>query len=203
MAYTKGNNLYVAINNKETAVTADTNKGIVNGQSVHRDEFGIDKGIFWSPKGDLLAYYRKDETMVTDYPLVDIDQRIAEVKNIKYPMAGMKSHQVTLGIYYPKSNKTVLLKQGTCRTYLTNISWDPSEKYIYIAILNRGQNHMKLNQYDAATGDFIKTLFEEKNEKYVEPLHPLFFMPVKQDQFIWQSQRDGFNHLYLYNTKGD
>lgn len=205
-AYTIKNNLYVSVNGKEFAVTNDTNINIVNGQSVHRDEFGIYKGTFWSPDGDLLAFYRMDQTMVTDYPLVHIDNlsdRIAEEEKIKYPMAGTTSHQVTVGVFNPATLKIVYLKTGEpADQYLTNITWGPDDKYIYVAVLNRAQTHMKLNQYNAATGDFIKTLFEEKDDKYVEPLHRMYFLNTKPEQFIWQSQRDGYNHLYLYNTDG-
>ncbi len=205
LAYTIDNNLYVSDNKGNTTqITKDDNKGIVNGDAyVHRQEFGIDNGIFWSPKGNLLAFYRKDETMVADYPLVDITSRIATLKNIKYPMAGETSEQVTLGIYNLKSKSTIFLKTGEPKDhYLTRISWDPSEKFIYVAELNREQNHMELNQYDAATGDFIKTLFEEKNHRYVEPEHDMYFLKTKPAQFVWQSERDGYNHLYLYDTSG-
>ncbi|PIX36598.1 MAG: hypothetical protein COZ59_00225 [Bacteroidetes bacterium CG_4_8_14_3_um_filter_31_14] len=69
-------------------------------------------------------------------------------------------------------------------------------------MLNPQQNYMKFNQYDATTGEFIKTLFEEKNDKYVEPLTPAVFLKKSPNQFIWQSQRDGYNHLYLYDISG-
>ncbi|MDP4291753.1 MAG: DPP IV N-terminal domain-containing protein, partial [Bacteroidota bacterium] len=203
VAFTRDNNLFVCIKGKEAAVTHDADKGIVNGQSVHRNEFGITKGTFWSPRGNLLAYYRMDETMVAQYPLVDISSRIATVENIRYPMAGETSHQVTLGVYNPETGKTVFMKTGGPDDhYLTNISWDPSEKYIYIAELNREQDHMRFNKYDAQTGDFVKTLFEEANERYVEPLVPAQFLKTKPNQFIWQSQRDRYTHLYLYDTEG-
>ncbi|MFH0866325.1 MAG: DPP IV N-terminal domain-containing protein [Bacteroidota bacterium] len=205
-AYTVENNLFISVKGKEYAVTSDTNINIVNGQSVHRDEFGISKGTFWSPSGTLLAFYRMDQTMVTDYPLVyisDLENRIAEEEDIKYPMAGMTSHHVTVGVYNPLTQKKIFLKTGEpAEQYLTNITWSPDEKYIFIAVLNRAQNHMKLNQYDASTGEFVKTLFEEENDKYVEPLHGLYFLKMKTDQFMWQNQRDGYNHLYLYNTDG-
>ena len=203
LAYTIENNLFVALEGNQIAITKDESKEIVNGQTVHRNEFGISKGTFWSPKGNYLAFYRKDETMVTDYPIVNIDKRIAEVENTKYPMAGMTSHEVTLGVYSISENKTVFLKTGEPKDqYLTNVSWGPNEDFIYIAVLNRGQDHLKLNQYDAKTGEFVKTLFEESNERYVEPEHGLSFLNSKPDQFVWQSERDGFNHLYLYNTEG-
>jgi len=203
IAYTLDNNLFVAVKSKQIQITNDKDAGIVNGQTVHRSEFGISKGTFWSPNGNFLAFYRKDETMVKDYPLVDIDTRIAEVKNTKYPMAGMKSEEVTLGVYDVNSGKTVFINTGEpAEQYLTNISWDPSEQYVYIAVLNRDQNFMKLNQYDIATGELTKTLFEEKSEKYVELEHPLYFFDKNPEQFIWFSERDNFQHLYIYKTDG-
>lgn len=204
LAYTKANNLFVMDKSgKETAISAEENKGIVYGQSVHRNEFGIDGGIFWSPNGEKLAFYRMDETMVTDYPLVDISTRIATEKNIKYPMAGETSHEVTIGVYDLKSGNTIYLKTGEPKDhYLTNVAWSPDGKYIYVAELNREQNQMKLNRYNAATGSFDKTLFEETHPKYVEPEHPVLFVKNSPNQFIWQSNRDGYNHLYLYDVSG-
>jgi len=205
-AFTVENNLYfVNGEGKKTAITNDEDPGIVNGSAyVHRQEFGIDNGIFWSPKGNYIAFYRKDETMVTDYPLVDITKRTAELKNTKYPMIGKKSEEVTLGIYNISTGKTIFadVSDFDAERYLTGISWGPDEKFIYIGVLNRGQNHLKLNKYDALNGKFIKTLFEEKNERYVEPEHQLIFVEELKDQFIWFSERDGYNHLYLYDTEG-
>lgn len=204
LAYTLGNNLYLLDKNAVVRdITHDSDKNIVNGNIVSRNEFGINKGIFWSPKGDYLAFYRKDESDVADYPLVDVTQRIATLKNIKYPMAGEKSEHVSLGVYDIKTGKTLFIENDrSSEQYLTNISWDPSEKYIYIAVLNREQNHLWLNKYEVATGQKVKTLFEETDNRYVEPLNPLYFLKAQPDEFIWQSRRDGYNHLYLYTTEG-
>ena len=204
VAYTKAQNLFISTAGRENeAVTNEANPQIVNGQAAHRSEFGITKGTFWSPTGQKLAYYRMDQTMVTDYPLVDISTTPAVPKLIKYPMAGDKSHQVKVGVYDLNTRKTIFLQTGEPKEqYLTNLAWSPDEKSIYLAVLNRGQNDMKLNQYDAATGAFVKTLFEEKDDKFVEPLNPMEFVLGHADQFVWQSQRDGFMHLYLYNTSG-
>jgi dipeptidyl-peptidase-4 len=203
-AFTQENKLYISgAEEKSIPVAGEDNPYIVYGQSVHRNEFGIKKGTFWSPKGNFLAFYRMDETKVGDYPLVDIFEREAKLKNIKYPMAGMTSHEVTVGVYELSTGKTVYLKTGEPKErYLTNISWDPSEKYIYIAELNREQNHLKVNQYDITTGEKTRTLFEERNDRYVEPEQPLLFLKKTPDQFIWQSKRSGYNHLYLYDTTG-
>lgn len=204
MAYTKDNNLYIQDGKgKEIAVTNESNKGVVSGQTVHRNEFGIDKGTFWSPQGDLLAFYRMDETMVTDYPLVDISARVARLKDIKYPMAGMKSHHVTIGIYNPVTNNTVFLNTGTPKEkYLTNVTWSPDGKSVYIAELNRGQDTCVLKSYNAASGKLEVTLFTETHKKYVEPEHGAIFLKSDPSKFLWFSKRDGFNHLYLYDVSG-
>ena len=213
IVYTVKNNLYLIRNGKTLAITDDASEHIVNGQSVHRQEFGIDTGIFPAPDHEKIAYYRMDEGMVTDYPVIDWSVTPAQNKNIKYPMAGNTSHQVTLGVYDAKSNKTTFLNiEGDKEQYLTAVTWSPDSKYIFVGVLNRDQNHMKMNQYDAATGSFIKTLFEEQSDKYVEPQHPLLFFPNSNTDFIWQSQRTGYNHLFHYHlekgliaqiTKGD
>lgn len=206
VAYTIENNLYFADNKSKTVqITYDEDKGIVNGSNyVHRQEFGINKGIFWSPEGNFIAFYRKDETMVADYPLVDITTRIATVKNTKYPMIGEKSEEVTLGIYNLRTGKTVFcnVTNFTKEHYLTSITWSLDEKYIFIGVLNREQNHLKMNKYNASDGSFVKTLFEEKNKRYVEPEHPFYFLPNRNNEFLYYSERDGYDHLYLYNTEG-
>jgi dipeptidyl-peptidase-4 len=203
VAYLDNFNLFVSDGTAAKQVTTDGTKDIVYASSVHRDEFGISKGIFWSNNGKQLAFYRMDQQMVSDYPIIDWTSRPAKNVNIKYPMAGDKSHEVTVGVYNAETKTTIYLKTGQpAEQYLTNIAWSPDDKYVYIAVLNRGQNHMMLNQYDAATGDFIKTIFEEKDEKYVEPLVPMLFLKTDPSKFIWQSNRDGWNHLYLYDLKG-
>lgn len=203
VAYLDNFNLFVAKNGDQKQVTTDGSADIVYASSVHREEFGITKGTFWSNSGKLLAFYRMDQGMVTDYPIIDWTTRPAKNVNIKYPMAGDKSHEVTVGVYNAETGAVVYLKTGgPAEQYLTNIAWSPDDKYVYIAVLNRGQNHMKLNQYDALSGTFIKTLFEEKDEKYVEPLVSMLFLKNDPGKFIWQSNRDGWNHLYLYDRNG-
>jgi dipeptidyl-peptidase-4 len=203
VAYTVDNNLYVYEGQSHTKITTEP-EGVVCGQSVHRNEFGINGGIFWSPDGNSIAFYRMDERMVASYPIVDTDKRIAEVKNERYPMAGEKSHEVTLGVYNLSSKATIYLKTGEpAEQYLTSVTWHPDNKIIYTGVLNRDQNHLVMNAYDALSGEFTKMLFEETDEKYVEPQHPLLFVPGQNNRFIWMSHRDGYSHLYLYDTDGN
>lgn len=208
VAYTVGSNLCIAHEGeKDLQINPDEKKAdpmdIVYGQAVHRNEFGIYKGTFWSPKGNCLAFYRMDQSMVTAYPQVNTTTRIATLEPDKYPMAGMTSHKVTVGIYHIQSGKTVYLQAGDpTDRYFTNISWSPDEKSIYVIELNRDQNHSQLVRYNAETGAKEAMLFEETHPKYVEPQHPIVFLPWDNNQFIYWSQRDGFHHLYLYNKEG-
>ena len=199
--YTKANNLYILKDGKEKAITSETSPHIISGQSVHRNEFGISGGIFTAEQESKVAFYRMDESMVKDYPVIDWSKVPAENKNIKYPMAGSTSHQVTLGIYDISQEQTVFLEiEGDKEQYLTSVTLSPDEKSIFVGVLNRDQNHLKLNQYDTRTGKFLKTLFEERSDKYVEPQNPLSFFPGSTTDFIWQSQRSGYNHLYHYHV---
>lgn len=204
VAYTVGNDLYIKSGAEEPVFVAG-NEGddIIFGHTVHRNEFGINKGTFWSPNGDALAFYREDNSMVSDYPLVNVEERVAKLENIKYPMAGMNSHHVTVGVYNLTTKATTYLKTGEpYDRFFTNVCWTPDNKYLLIAELNREQNHMQLKKYDAQSGDYVATLFEEKDDKWTEPQHPALFIPKKKGDFIWQSQKDGYNHLYIYSAEG-
>ncbi|WP_315381128.1 DPP IV N-terminal domain-containing protein [Hoylesella loescheii] len=204
VAFVKGDNLYV--NNAQGTLkqlTKDGSRDIVYGQSVHRDEFGIYKGTFWSNDGQKLAFYRMDQSMVADYPLVDIDTRIATETPVRYPMAGEKSHLVTVGIYDLNTDKTVYLNTGDpTDRYFTNIAWAPDGKLIYLIEMNRAQNHYSLDAYDPATGNKTATLYTESSDKYVHPMHAITFIPWDKSRFILQSEKDGYNHLYLFDTGG-
>lgn len=202
VAYTKDNNLYyLDANNNEYAVTADKDLNIVNGQTVSHNEFGISGGIFWSPDGKQLAFYRKDESLVGTFPLLDINSRTGSLREIKYPMAGMKSEQISLGVYDIASGKTVFMDVTDFgrEQYLTNITWGPKSDFIYIQVLDRAQKHMHLNQYCAKTGQFVKTLLTEANEEtYVEPQTPIVFLKNDASKFIYRTNnRDGYFNLYL------
>ena len=204
MAFTVENNLFIAKKEKrKIEVTGIPNKNFVSGQAIHRYEFGISKGTFWGPIGNYLAFYQKDETNVTEYPLVDVTTYPASLNNIKYPMAGQKSERARIGIFSTITNAEYYLNINTAdEHYLTNLSWTPDEKYVLVAEVNRAQNHMSYNRYDIRTGMKVNTIFEEKNDRWVEPEHDAVFLPKDTAKFLWMSERDGFMNLYLYDTNG-
>ena len=201
-AYVEDHQLYVVDGEgKKHQLSTDGSREIVYGQSVHRNEFGITKGTFWSPDGQRLAFYRMDQSMVQDYPQVDIFPREATYEPDKYPMAGMTSHKVTVGVYDLRTEKTIYLQAGDpTDRYFTNIAWSPDGNAIYMFELNRDQNDCRLVSYNAETGKKIAELYRETSDKYVEPLHPILFLPWDSSKFIMQSQKDGYNHLYLFDT---
>ena len=209
LAFVRDHNLFVCdADGNEQQLTTDGTSDMVYGQSVHRDEFGISSGLFWSDKGDKLAFYRMDQSMVSPYPQVDLNlepeegSRCAKAAPDRYPMAGETSHKVTVGVYDMASKKTVYLDAGDpTDRYFTNIAWSPDCKYVFLIELDRSQKHAKLDQYDANTGKFVATLFREDNDKYFEPLKPIKFLPWDSSRFIYETRRDGYNHIYLYRLE--
>lgn len=204
-AVLRDNNLFVVYaDGHDVKLTNDGSREIIYGQSVHRNEFGIEKGTFWSDNGQKLAFYRMDQSMVADYPQVNTFEREATYEPDKYPMAGMTSHKVTVGIYDFQTEKTTWLKLGDVTDrYFTNISWSPDGNTLYLFELNRLQNHCTLDAYNAETGEKIKTLYTEDSDKYVEPLHPITFLPWDSTQFVYWSWKDGYTHLYLMDVEGN
>jgi dipeptidyl-peptidase-4 len=205
IAYLIKNNVMVRYEDsrKIISVTQNKDENIVSGQAIARSEFGITDGLFWSPKGKYLAFYEKDESKVHNYPLLDINQTPGALNSIKYPMAGQKSEKARVGIFNTANQKTVFIETlKDPEGYLTNISFTPDEKYLFVAEVNRAQNHMWLNVYDALNGAFIKTILEETNDKWVEPEHPPYFPCDKKNNFIWMSEKNGFMNLYYYDFEG-
>lgn len=210
VAFVDNDNLYVTDGVGNTRqVTSDGSREMVYGQSVHRNEFGIEGGLFWNEQGTRLAFYRMDQSMVTDYPLVDVPEIddstrvIAEPAPEKYPMAGQTSHLVWVGVLDVATGDTVYLKAGDpTDRYFSNISWNPEGNVVYMMEGNRDQNEIELVAYDAVSGNRISSLYRETHPKYVEPQHPITFLPWDNSKFILWSEKDGYNHLYLYDTTG-
>ena len=205
-AYVEGQSLYLKKSDGTSVpVAVSENSQITYGQFVSRNEFGIEDGIFWSPDSTKIAFYRKDESKVTTFPLLDITTRTGSLREIKYPMAGMDSENVQLGIYDIASGKTVYVKEDEFGYdgYLTNVCWTPDGSSVLIQVLDRSQKHLKLNMYSAASGDLVRTLLTEDNDRFVEPQDPVWFLKGRNDIFIYRTDnRDGFRNLYLCDLNG-
>lgn len=204
IAYTLENGLYLATGLSNPALIAKgENPDIKFGQDVHQREFGIEKGLFWSPDGKLLTFYRSDDGNVTKYPFVDFTTRPATSVPASYPMAGMANQVVTIGVYNTETGTITYLKTGEpSDQYLTNITWSPDSRSVFVAHVNRDQNLMRLIRYQAETGEQEKVLFEERDSCWVEPTAGPFFLPGNSGGFLWLSNRDGWKHIYQYDRDG-
>ncbi len=179
-------------------------EGIVIGETVSRNEFGISGGVFPSPSGRYLAVYRKDESDVTQFPLLDINTRTGSLRPIRYPMNGMASERLSLLVCDTLGNvlSTIVPTEFTDERYLTAVSWSPDDRYIFIQVLDREQHHMHLNQYRAADGSYVRTILEEENAAWVEPQDPLHFLKGRWEFIYRTDNRDGWKNLYLCDTLG-
>ncbi len=189
----------------EFYIAKSEDRNIVYGSSVSRNEFGITRGYEWSPSGRKLAFYRKDESRVTDFPLLDITTRTGTLKEIKYPMNGMASEQLQVGVFDFESRSTAWLQVSDYSEdrYITNLSWSPDDKYLFAQVVDRSQHHMRLNQYRAADGAFVRTLLTEDNDAWIEPQDPVHFLKGRTDVFVYRTDnRDGYRNLYLVDTLG-
>ena len=198
----ENNIVWVEADGTERRVTNFEDKNIVCGATVSRNEFGISGGLFPSPDNQRLAFYKKDESRVTTFPLLDISTRTGSLVEIKYPMNGMPSERIEVGVYNVESGETIYLNvtDFDCERYITNLTWSPDSQRIYAQVLDRAQKNVHLNAYDAANGAFIKTLLTEHDDRFVEPQYPLYFLKDDNSKFIYTTNnRDGYRNLYLYS----
>lgn len=198
--FAEENNLFAEIAGEKVTLTDNEDKNIVSGSFVSRNEFGIMEGIFPSPDGLSVAFYQKDESKVGTFPLLDITTRTGSLREIKYPMAGMDSERVRVGVWDSRTRQTVWLAVTDFdeERYITNITWSPNGELIYTQVLNRDQNEMHLNSYCSATGAFVETILTESDSRYVEPLYPLQWLDTQGERFIYSTNvRDGYWNLYV------
>ncbi|MFK7822862.1 MAG: DPP IV N-terminal domain-containing protein [Oligoflexales bacterium] len=201
IAYTIDNDLFIADKGVQVQIShAASEEDFTYGKIVHRNEFGISKGTFWSSKSRFLAFYRNDESEVYDFPNIDYEEAPAVHKPFKYPMVGQANEKVRVGIYDIESKKTIYLSTGhKLDQYIAGITFSPDEKRVYLSILNRQQNHLQLVSFDPKDGKKFQLILEESNPKYVEPELGPRFPDNRSDQFIWLSRNNGFRHLFLVN----
>ncbi len=214
VAFSSGKSLYVVDRNGALEkIYTEENPDIRIDKTPSRDEFGIEKLLFWSPDGQQLAFYRTDDSRVAEYPLVKIQDPIASVEMIKYPMAGKPSEEVSVGIIHVKTKKCVFIgtKQDDAlhiappmnhkESYLTSLTWLPDSSHILLCEVDRRQQYCQTKIYDAQSGQLRQFLFDEQSETYVEPEDPYFCAGAEQIFFL--SRRSGFKHLYRLNVQAN
>ena len=213
-AFNKGKSLWIRFKDgSEKPVAESENENITYGQSVSRNEFGIMGGIFWSPDSTRIAFYRKDESKVTSFPLLDITSRTGSLKEIKYPMAGMDSEQVDLMVYDLNTgltHKFPVLERSSNEggtdlpAYITNVCWSPDGSTLYAQTLDRHQKTAWLESWKVGGEPGKAPILTETDERYVEPVDPLYFIKGQNDIFIYRTaNRDRYRNLYLCDTAGN
>ncbi len=201
-AWVLGSDLSVASQNGRTRrLTFDGSSDVVYGGAAHRAEFGIATGLFWSPDGRYLAFYREDQRPIDAYPYQDPLTTPPASRHGRYPMAGRKHSCVTVGIYDAEEEELHWLDHDDAQDlYWTNVTFAPDSKSLVVALVSRGQDHLELASFRCADGRRIGTLLEEHDREWVEPEHGPWFLP--DGRFLWWSSGDGHCHLYLHGNDG-
>ena len=207
LAYVKNNNIYLKNLNDFTTeqITSDGFKNtIINGISdwVYEEEFGFVKAYEWNSTGTALAYLKFDETQVPEFSMISYQKELyPKVITFKYPKAGEKNSIVTTYVYAIDNKSTTQISTLGEYEYIPKINWTNDENILSICKLNRQQNNLQLIAFDVKDNS-TTTLYEEKQATYVdfEKMGNLFFL--KDNSFIWTSEKSGYNHLYHYKSNG-
>ncbi|MBN2426265.1 MAG: S9 family peptidase [Calditrichaceae bacterium] len=203
-AYAYENNIYLVNldHNTTKQITYDGNDDIINGQFdwVYEEEFGQDDGWRWSPDGKKIAFWRLDQTQVPQFSWMEYDSLYGKVRTIHYPKAGEKNSLVQIGIYHLDNGKTIWADIGDDEDiYIPRINWTNDPDILMVQRLNRLQNQLDLMMVDVSTGK-SKIVLTETDPCWIDIEDNLFF--IKNNQFIWTSERDGYRHIYLYDLNG-
>jgi dipeptidyl-peptidase-4 len=206
IAYAKENNLYVydVASKKSTAVTTDGKKNaIINGITdwVYEEEFAFVRAFDWSKDSKKLAYIRFDESAVPEFSMSMFHKDLyPTIETFKYPKAGEKNSEVSLHIYDAASNATKKVDLGKYKDfYIARLQWTNDNNILSAQVLNRHQDNLDLLFVDGATAT-AKVVLNEKDKAYVDVTDNLTFL--KDNSFIWTSEKDGFNHIYVYDKTG-
>ena len=206
IAYAKENNLYVydLASNKSTPITTDGKKNsIINGITdwVYEEEFAFVKAFDWSADSKKVAYIRFDESQVPEFSMSMFGKELyPTMQTFKYPKAGEKNALVSLHIYDVNSNGVKNINLGNYTDfYIARMKWTNDANTLSAQVLNRHQNNLDLLFIDGNSGS-AKVVLNEKDKAYVDVTDNLTFL--KDNSFIWTSEKDGFNHIYLYDKNG-
>jgi dipeptidyl-peptidase-4 len=206
IAYARENNLYVydLATAKSTAITTDGQKNsIINGITdwVYEEEFAFVKAFDWSTDSKKVAYIRFDESKVPEFSMSMFAKDLyPTMQTFKYPKAGEKNAVVSLHIYDVDANAVKNIKLDNYNDfYIARLKWTNDSNLVSAQVLNRHQDNLDLIFVDATSGT-TKVVLNEKDKAYVDVTDNLTFL--KDNSFIWTSEKNGFNHIYLYDKNG-
>ena len=206
IAYAKENNLYVydVASKKSTEITSDGKKNaIINGITdwVYEEEFAFVRAFDWSKDSKKLAYIRFDESAVPEFSMSMFHKDLyPTIETFKYPKAGEKNSEVSLHICDVANNATKKVDLGNYNDfYIARLEWTNDNNVLSAQVLNRHQDNLDLLFIDGTTAA-AKVIFNEKDKAYIDVTDNLTFL--KDNSFIWTSEKDGFNHIYVYDKTG-
>ncbi|MCC6600580.1 MAG: DPP IV N-terminal domain-containing protein [Crocinitomicaceae bacterium] len=211
IAFVRDNNLFLLdiVSKKEKQVTVDGSmNSIINGGTdwVYEEEFGFDKGFYWSPKSDRIAYYRFDESAVREYGMDMYGQLYPSRYDFKYPKAGEKNSIVSIYIYnLVKNNHSQVDTGENTDTYIPRIKWTKNNDQLCVMRMNRHQNKLEFLLTDLSKSEpfaiSTRIIYTENSETYIDITDHLLFLK-DGETFIWLSERNDYNHLYQYDLNG-
>ena len=206
IAFAKENNLFIYdIASKSTKqITSDgLRNSIINGITdwVYEEEFAFVKAFDWSGDSKKIAYIKFDESQVPEFSMSMFYKELyPSVQTFKYPKAGEKNSEVSLHIYdvTNANTKNIDLKNYS-DFYIARMKWTNDSNVLCAQLLNRHQDNLDLLFVDGTSGT-AKVVLNEKDKAYVDVTDNLTFL--KDNSFIWTSEKDGFNHIYVYDKNG-
>jgi len=204
VAYVADNNIHIfnLVSKQKRQITLDGSKNkIINGITdwVYEEEFAFVRAFEWNKDGSKIAFLRFDETHVPEFSMdVYGTEKYPKPHVFKYPKAGEDNAKVSLHMYDVKSEAITEIELDDAY-YIPRIKWMNNTNQLSVQTINRHQNHLKLQVVDATNGA-VSTLLEEKDKAYVDVTDNLTFL--EDDSFIWTSEKDGWNHIYLHGQDG-
>lgn len=210
VAFVRENDLYYYVigSKKEVRVTSDGKMNeIINGATdwVYEEEFGFDKGFYWSSGSKHLAYYKFNEKDVKQFQMALYGELYPDQYTYKYPKAGEKNAEIEIHIYSISGRTDQKVDLGSEEHYVPRIKWTTKDEVLCVTRMNRHQNLLELLRADvrSARGPIItpEVFYSEKSKTYIEISDDLVFTRDNQN-FIMTSDKDGYNHIYLFNEQG-
>ncbi len=207
VAFTYKNDLYYKDlkSGNITQITQDGEQNkIINGSTdwVYEEEFSFAKAFYWSPDGAKIAFIRFNESAVKEFTMTKYNNDLyPEYETFKYPKVGEKNAEVSAHIYCLKNKEINKVDVGDENDiYIPRVKWTKDKNKLVVFKMNRHQNDLTLFLTDAKKNK-TKVLLNEKNKYYIDITDNLTFLDDK-DHFVWTSEKDGFNHIYLYDMNG-
>ena len=206
-AYVWQNNLYVQdLRTRDTrALTSDASDTLINGlfDWAYEEEFSLQDGYRWSPDSQRIAYWQLDTRAAKDFFIINnTDTLYPTINPIPYPKVGEENAAARIGIVSLATAATtwVKLPGEPAQMYVPRMNWADNSAQLLIQHLNRKQDTNTVFYADADSGE-IAQAFVEREDTFIELLEEPKWLK-NSEEFLWQSERDGWQHIYRVSRDG-